>query len=261
MKKYLLMTAGLAAVMLTHTGASAQDDAQVKIDTTDNPKQVDEIVIIRKNNKDAKVNIEIKDGKVYINGKPSEEYKDGNVTIRRRKAGRGQVFAYGGNGDDFDFYAPAAPGAVSPFRSHSGALSFDNDVWDRAMEAGTRAFLGVTSETDEDQGGARITEISKGSAAEKTGLKKGDVITKIEDTKIENPEDLSSTIRKFKPEDKVTVTYKRDGKEQKATAVLGKTKSPTFKTLTIPNFDNPRLRRPKNIWIWTSIRHQRQIRY
>ena len=41
-------------------------------------------------------------------------------------------------------------------------------------EKGNDAFLGVTSETDEN--GAKIVDVSKGSAAEKAGLKKGDII-------------------------------------------------------------------------------------
>ena len=39
-----------------------------------------------------------------------------------------------------------------------------------------------------------------------------------------DPESLSEAIHKYKPEDKVTVTFKRDGKEQKVTACLGRGK-------------------------------------
>ena len=39
------------------------------------------------------------------------------------------------------------------------------------------------------------------------------------------PSELTKAIGKFKPEDKVTVTYKRDGKENKATVTLGKNRS------------------------------------
>jgi len=51
-------------------------------------------------------------------------------------------------------------------------------------------------------------------------LKEGDVITKIDETKIEDPDDLSTAIQKHKPGEKVTVTYLRDNKENKATAEL-----------------------------------------
>ena len=77
----------------------------------------------------------------------------------------------------------------------------------------TRAYLGVSTEKDEK--GARITDVNDKTAAEKGGLKDGDVITRIDDVKVEDHDDLTKAIRKHKPEDKVTVTYLRDGKEQK----------------------------------------------
>jgi serine protease Do len=83
-----------------------------------------------------------------------------------------------------------------------------------------RGFLGIaTRETDK---GVSISQVNKESAAEKAGLKTGDIIVKIDDSKIEEPEDVTAAIRKHKPEDKVTITYKRDGKESQVTATLGK---------------------------------------
>lgn len=43
-----------------------------------------------------------------------------------------------------------------------------------------------------------------------------------------DPEQLSNSIRELKPNDKVTITYKRDGKENKTTATLGKRKMPVM---------------------------------
>ena len=107
----------------------------------------------------------------------------------------------------------------SPFRT--GNWSYDSDEFPGVDSK--RAFLGVSSERAEN-GGAVVTQVTKESAAEKIGLKKGDVITKIDEMSIDNPEALSKVIHKYKPENKVVVTYKRDGKEQKATATLGKMK-------------------------------------
>ncbi|MBK6381906.1 MAG: PDZ domain-containing protein [Chitinophagaceae bacterium] len=69
-----------------------------------------------------------------------------------------------------------------------------------------------------------MNAVTKESAAEKIGLKEGDVITKVGDVKMEDPDDLSAEIKKHKPGDKVTVTYLRDKKEYKATAELTKWK-------------------------------------
>ena len=56
--------------------------------------------------------------------------------------------------------------------------------------------------------------VASGSPAEKASLKNGDVITKINDNTIGKQGGLSSIIGQFKPGDKVTVTFIRDGKEQ-----------------------------------------------
>ena len=58
----------------------------------------------------------------------------------------------------------------------------------------------------------------------KAGIKEGDIITKIDETKIEDPDKLTAAVRKHKPGEKVTVTLLRDKKEQKVTAELGKWK-------------------------------------
>ena len=196
-------------------------------------EKYDEIIIRHKNDKDTKVTIEMKDGQVFINGKPAAEFSDSNISVNRKKVRiirGGDSFSFSGPGDievpgdaitleggpgNADLYAPQPP--LSPFRNHSGALS---------LEGGNKAFLGVTSDKSEDEGaGAKVMEIRKGSAAEKAGLKQGDLITKIDEIKIDDPSDLSDAVHKYKPQDKVTVTYKRGGKESKTTATLGKSES------------------------------------
>jgi serine protease Do len=85
-----------------------------------------------------------------------------------------------------------------------------------------KALLGVmTEKTDE---GAKITDVTSESAADKAGLKDGDIITKLGDEKIADGDELYKAVGKYKPEDKVTVTYKRDGKESTASVTLQKNK-------------------------------------
>ena len=62
------------------------------------------------------------------------------------------------------------------------------------------AFLGVMSEKTEQ--GAKITDVTKESAAEKAGLKEGDVITKINNSAISGPDDLYKIVGQHKPDDK-----------------------------------------------------------
>ncbi len=108
----------------------------------------------------------------------------------------------------------------------------------------TRAFLGVTSEKADK--GTRITSVSKESAAAKAGLKEGDIITKLGDIVISNSDDLYEAVGKFKPEEKVTITYWRDGKENTVSATLGKTNVGGNINVDIDrnfNFDMPGLRK------------------
>ena len=90
-------------------------------------------------------------------------------------------------------------------------------------------FIVYDGGEDTKPNGAAITNVTKGSAAEKAGLKEGDIITKINDKKVSDPTELSEVVRSFKPKEEVTVYYKRDGKEKSAKAVLGERKeSGTF---------------------------------
>jgi serine protease Do len=214
----------VAASLLLLCGTSFAQEPDAGKEKKDKNQSTEEIIIKRKGDKDAKITVEVRDGQVFVNGKPVEEFEDDNFSIRKFRDGWG-------DGAEMMTIAPH-----SPFRG--GTWSYDGDG-DFLITDSKTAFLGVSSERAE-KGGATIEEVTKGSAAEKIGLKKGDVITKIDDAKIDDPEDLTKTIRKYKPEDKVVVTFLRDGKEQKATAVLGKSTSANFYNYNY-NFKMPRI--------------------
>lgn len=82
------------------------------------------------------------------------------------------------------------------------------------------AFLGVV--TSIDPAGAMIVDINDPSPASKAKLKKGDIITSVNDTKIKHPEDLYAAIGKYKPNDKITLGYTRDNQSAKVTIELEK---------------------------------------
>jgi serine protease Do len=124
------------------------------------------------------------------------EFENENISIEIEDGGFARV------------YAPGS--ARSAFRTTSPMI-YNSD---------TKPMLGVL--TDDDENGAKITSVTKGSGAEKAGLKAGDVIAKINNDKIENARDLTATIGKLKVDDKVNITIRRDNKEQQVTATLGK---------------------------------------
>jgi serine protease Do len=89
-----------------------------------------------------------------------------------------------------------------------------------------RPYLGISAEQEKmDAGdGAHIGEVAKDGAAAATGLKRGDVITKINDAPINSWTELQATVSSYNTGDKINITYKRDGKEYTTAATLtGKT--------------------------------------
>jgi len=105
-----------------------------------------------------------------------------------------------------------------------------------------RAYLGVytqnvtlSSDTNNNQNGffgnffgeassVQIAQIVAGSAAEKAGLKVGDLILKVDDTTIDSNTTLAAVISGFNAGDTATLTIQRDGQEQTVTVTFGEYK-------------------------------------
>ncbi|OIJ24566.1 S1C family serine protease [Nocardioides luteus] len=68
--------------------------------------------------------------------------------------------------------------------------------------------------------GAQVQEVSDGSTAEKAGLEKGDIITKVDDHIITGSDSLVATVRSYRPNDQVEVTWSRNGEEKTAKVTL-----------------------------------------
>jgi Do/DeqQ family serine protease len=73
--------------------------------------------------------------------------------------------------------------------------------------------------------GALVTQVVEGSAADKAGIKTGDVITSINSVTVKSPTELRNTIGLMRVGDKVDVGLLRDGKPRKVTAVIAEATS------------------------------------
>ncbi|MEU8260189.1 trypsin-like peptidase domain-containing protein [Micromonospora sp. NPDC048999] len=82
--------------------------------------------------------------------------------------------------------------------------------------------LGVQVTAAED-GGAMIAAVTPGSAAEKAGLQRGDVVTRFGDKVIKDSNDLVGAVQSGKVGDRIDVQYKRNGSAQTATVTLAET--------------------------------------
>lgn len=119
------------------------------------------------------------------------------------------------------------------------------------MEYGNvqRGILGVeggelNSMTSKELGinqtqGFYINKVTKNSGAEKSGLEKGDVIIKLDELNVATFADLSGYINTKRPNDKIQVTYIRDGKTRVAPVVLSKNEffSAEFKGIELENIE------------------------
>ena len=88
-----------------------------------------------------------------------------------------------------------------------------------------RAVLGIAMKPIDDKiaedlklssrNGVYIDEVSKSGAADKAGIKAGDILIAIDSTKITNSASVQEAVSRFSPGDKAVVTVLRDGKELK----------------------------------------------
>jgi serine protease Do len=191
--------------LLVPASIHAQKEEKEKEKEKTEKKEVETIVITRKTDNKEKVIVEINGDKITVNGKPIEDLKDGDITVNRH-VGRGMntLRATTANGNWI-------------YNNGDGLFLNENE---------NAAMLGVTTEKVDE--GVKINDVTEESGAAKAGLKEDDIITKVDDKKIEDPDDLTKAIRSHKPGDKVNITYLRDKKEQKATAELSKWKGASF---------------------------------
>ncbi|WP_431211238.1 PDZ domain-containing protein [Puia sp. P3] len=121
---------------------------------------------------------------------------------------------------------------ASPTGSYAGysftiPVNIVKKVVNDIMKFGTpqRAFLGISYPRDDmsedqkkeagikDGEGVYVMDATADGAAAHAGIKKGDVITKLNGINVVTGAEMVGQIATYSPGDKITVTYKRDGKE------------------------------------------------
>lgn len=128
--------------------------------------------------------------------------------------------------------AIASPTGVYAGYGFAIPINLAKKVLDDFKEFGSvkRGLIGVTFteinealRTDkgiEDITGLYVQNTVKGGAAEAAGIKSGDILKKIEGRAITSSSDLQERVARLRPGDKVTLVYKRDGKEKEVVVTL-----------------------------------------
>ena len=129
--------------------------------------------------------------------------------------------------------AIASPTGYYSGYSYAIPVNIVKKVVDDIIKYGTvqRAFLGVSyvSASDmpaqekakqnipEDAYGIYISEVADNGAAAAAGLRKGDIVTKINGINVSTGAELQEQISRYKPGDKAPITYRRNGNENTVT--------------------------------------------
>jgi serine protease Do len=207
MKTCFIATTALALSVCTLPAMSQSK----QLSKEKNETKSEETVIIR--NRSGNTTVEVKDGEVFING---EKMEKGYKSSSNKKI-------------------------IIKSDAHNPGMNWF-DAEEIEMPA-RKAMLGIYTKTDEEIDGAAVDMVSPNSGADKAGLRKGDIITRIDDIGIKDGKQLTELISKHDVGDKVAITYDRNGKLLHTDAVL----SPIHHDRTVQVFSMPRGREEMSI--------------
>lgn len=114
-----------------------------------------------------------------------------------------------GEGDQDAMFFDGKRGEEMEWVTTSGSQSSPN-----------KAVLGVQLQNVEGSNGAQVIEVFEGSAAEKIGLKEGDILISVNGKKTTDVGSVIDALSKNKPGDKVKIKYLRDTDVKSANATL-----------------------------------------
>lgn len=146
------------------------------------------------------------------------------------KKSAGQTYSFSTSGDDdFDWHFSNDPLWISEGGDHDVIIKKMKDgMVEISGSGGKGGFLGVEAKSLSEQmleyfeveHGVLIENVVKESAAQKAGLKAGDVITQIENRKIKDYNDLVRTVNFFNPAEKIKIDFVRKGTKKSVQATL-----------------------------------------
>ena len=147
-------------------------------------------------------------------------------------------------------------GTVVPQQATPPAALPDDDTNYFSLFVDGSGFLGVHAEdiTKENMGryglnqvrGVGVTQVVKDSPAEKAGIRKDDVILRLDGERITSVRKLNRLVSEIAPDQSVKVTVSRGGSEQELTATIGKRQN------TFSSFEQFSGVRPR-AWQWEGL--------
>jgi membrane-associated protease RseP (regulator of RpoE activity) len=91
---------------------------------------------------------------------------------------------------------------------------------EHAAGAPAPVFFGIAADGGSESDGVTLGQVVAGSAADRAGLREGDVLVRLGDRPVNGFPELVAALRRHRPGDTVRVLYLRDGSEHETTATL-----------------------------------------
>jgi hypothetical protein len=149
----------------------------------------------------------------FHTGAHPDYHRPGDTADKLDAAGMAQVAALGARITE-RLAGAERPTLVALSRPSAGPRS------GRAAGAATPVFFGVGADGRAESDGVPLGQVVSGSAAERAGLRAGDVIVRFGARLVDGFEELVGALRGHRPGDVVRVHYLRDGIEHETTATL-----------------------------------------
>jgi hypothetical protein len=166
-----------------------------------------------------KMTVTVENGKITVNGKTIE-----GVNLPEMMGGAtGMPKVMMFKSDDANGSIAKLDGKVSEIKIRKGMpldMSKMGETFDFIMNDGPK--LGISIEDVSEGQGAKVVEVTEGSAAAKAGIIKNDIITSVEGSSICDVATLQEKASDLKAGDAITLKLTRDGKSKEVTVKIPK---------------------------------------
>ena len=211
-----LFTAGCLLV----TAANAQEEKKVVI-----VKRMDTTIVHGKADGPEKMTVIVENGKITINGKPVDgvnlpEMMGGTAGIPK-VTNVPKVIMF--KSDDINAPLPKLEGKMTELKIAKGMpldMSKLGETFALAFNEGPK--IGISIEDLTEGAGAKVLEVTEGSAAAKAGIAKNDIITSVDGSSICDVATLQEKASDLKAGDAITLKLTRDGKSKEVTVKIPK---------------------------------------
>ena len=196
------------------TAANAQEEKKVVI-----VKRMDTTIVHGNASGPQKMTVTVENGKITVNGKTIE---GANLPeIMGGTAGIPKVMMF--KSDDMNTSLPKLDGKLSEIKIVKGMpldMSKMGETFNFTLNDGPK--LGIGIEDVSEGAGAKVLEVTEGSAAAKAGIVKNDLITAFDGAAINDVAALQEKAAQLKAGDAITIKLTREGKTKEVNVKIPK---------------------------------------